>query len=127
MVSRNSIYPLPHDGAFSAHINGDHDHVSYYQKDQLGWIGEKSLFQRNALSKNPRFNISAKQDLPLPDSRIGAFEPPYIAIYIVCLGLLGFAGQQRELKRFLELTISAPGGMGYSDDGISWYIHKLWI
>ena len=25
MFSRNSIYPLLYDGAFSAHINGDHD------------------------------------------------------------------------------------------------------
>ena len=80
MVSRNSIYPLPRDGAFSAHVNGDHDHVSrykpYYQKDELDWIGEKSLLRRNAYPKRPRFNISAKQDLPLPDSRIDAFEPP---------------------------------------------------
>ena len=36
MLSGNSIYPLPRDGAFSAHISADHDHVSYYQKDQLG-------------------------------------------------------------------------------------------
>ena len=28
MFSRNSIYPLPREWAFSAHINGDHDHVS---------------------------------------------------------------------------------------------------
>ena len=27
MFSGNSIYPLPRDGALSAHINGDHDHV----------------------------------------------------------------------------------------------------
>ena len=26
-------------------------------------------------AKHPKFNISAKQDLPLHDSRIGAFEP----------------------------------------------------
>ena len=73
MVSRNSIYPLPRDGTFSAHINGDHNHVSryksYYQKDKLGWIGEKSLLRRNAQPKHPRYNISAKQDLPLPESR----------------------------------------------------------
>ena len=40
MFSRNSIHPLPYDGAFSAHTNGDHDHVSRYkfycQKDKLG-------------------------------------------------------------------------------------------
>ena len=39
MFSCNSIYPLPHDGAFSPHISGDHDDVSryksYYQKDKL--------------------------------------------------------------------------------------------
>ena len=40
MLSRKSIYPLPRDGAFFAHINGDHDHVStykhYYQKNN--WV-----------------------------------------------------------------------------------------
>ena len=40
MVSRNSIYSFPRDGAFFAHIKGDYDHVcrykSYYQKDKLG-------------------------------------------------------------------------------------------
>ena len=72
MVSRNSIYALPRDGTY--HINGDHDHVSryksYYQKDKLGE------------SKHPRFNISAKQDLLLPDSRIGAFQPPLFSTII---------------------------------------------
>ena len=33
----HSIYPLPRDGTFSAHINGEHDHdsrhKSYYQKE----------------------------------------------------------------------------------------------
>ena len=74
MVSRNSIYALPRDGTFSAHINGDHDHVSryksYYQKDKLG------------KPKHPRFNISAKQYLLLPDSRIGTFEPPLFSAII---------------------------------------------
>ena len=38
MLSRNSIYPLPCDGALSAHINGDHvsRYKSYYEKDKLG-------------------------------------------------------------------------------------------
>ena len=40
MFSGNSIYPLPRDGALSAHINGNHDHVSryksYYQKAPTG-------------------------------------------------------------------------------------------
>ena len=31
MVSCNSIYSLLRDGAFFAHINGDHDHVSRYK------------------------------------------------------------------------------------------------
>ena len=52
MFSRNSIYSLPHDGAFSAQINGDDDHISryksYYRKDKLGWIGKKILLRRHA-------------------------------------------------------------------------------
>ena len=40
MFSNNFVYPLPRDGAFSAHINVDHDHVSKYksycQNDKLG-------------------------------------------------------------------------------------------
>ena len=39
MFSRNSIYPPSRDGAFAAHINDDHNHVSryktYYQNDKL--------------------------------------------------------------------------------------------
>ena len=39
MFSGNPIYPLPRDGALSAHINGEDDHASrykpYYQKDKL--------------------------------------------------------------------------------------------
>ena len=52
MFSRNSIYPLPRDGTFSAHIKGDHDHVSRYksycQKEKLGLIGKKNLLRRYA-------------------------------------------------------------------------------
>ena len=52
MFSRNSIYLLHRDGAFSAHINGDHDQVSRYkshcQKDKLGQKGEKNLLRRYA-------------------------------------------------------------------------------
>ena len=40
MFSRNPMYPLLRGGAFSTHINGDHDHVSRYksycQKDKMG-------------------------------------------------------------------------------------------
>ena len=47
MFSRSSIYPLPRDGALSAHINDDYNHISRYksyQKYKLGWIGEKFSF-----------------------------------------------------------------------------------
>ena len=75
-----SIYPLPRDGAFSTRLNDDHDHVSsyksYYQKDKLGWIGGKILLQCYVWPKYPRFSNWSKQDLPFPDSQIGAFEPP---------------------------------------------------
>ena len=51
IFSRSSIYPLTRDGALSAHINSDHDHVyrykSYYQKNKVGWIGEKILLLRH--------------------------------------------------------------------------------
>ena len=47
MFPSNSLYPLPSDGALSAHVNGDQDHVSRYnsdyQKDKQGWIGKKIL------------------------------------------------------------------------------------
>ena len=80
MFSRNSIYPVSCDGALSAHINDNHDHVfrykSYYENDKLGCIGEKILLQHQAWPKPPRFSNCAKQDLPLPDSRIGAFKSP---------------------------------------------------
>ena len=52
MFSCNSIYPLPHDGALSTHINGDHDHVSrckfYYQKDKLDRVDKNILLRCNA-------------------------------------------------------------------------------
>ena len=52
MFPRNSIYPIPRDGALSVHITHDHDHVSryksYYQKDKLSWITEKIVFRRHA-------------------------------------------------------------------------------
>ena len=86
MFSRNSIYLLPRDGAFSTYINGSHECVSryksYYQKDILSWIGQKILLRCHAWPKHPRFNISVKQNLPFPDSRIGAFEPPLFSTII---------------------------------------------
>ena len=58
---------LPRDGALSTHINGDYDHVARYETN---W------------HKHPKFNIFVKQDLPLPDSRIGAFEQPLFSAII---------------------------------------------
>ena len=72
MFSRNSMYPLPHDWARSAHINGNHDRVSSNksdcQKDKLGWMGEKILLRCHAYHKHRRFNISAKQKISLSDT-----------------------------------------------------------
>ena len=39
-------------------------------------IGEKTLLRPHAKPKHPKFNISAKQNLPLPDNQIGTSEPP---------------------------------------------------
>ena len=51
MISLNSIDLLPRDGALSAYINLNHDHISryksHYQKDKLGRTGEKILFWRH--------------------------------------------------------------------------------
>ena len=72
MRSRNTLYPLP-QGVFSVHINGDRNHVSSYKSYSLM---ETTLNRRESLSFSamPSPNISdlakAKQDLPLPDSRI---------------------------------------------------------
>ena len=72
MRSRNTLYPLL-QGAFSVHINGDHNHVSSYKSYSLM---ETTLNRRESLSFSamPSPNISdlakAKQDLPLRDSRI---------------------------------------------------------
>ena len=86
MFSRNSVYPLSRDGTFSAHIYGDHDQVSsymsYYRKEKLGWIGKENALRRYAEPKHLRFDISAKQDLPLLDSQIGASEPPLFSVIL---------------------------------------------
>jgi len=93
------MYPLPHYctnpprpivGAFSVRISGDHNHVSRYKSNvcwQLGWIGEfysycYSIRTRYSFGAMPSLNIPGlvilitRLDLPLPDSLIGAFEPP---------------------------------------------------
>ena len=76
MRSRNPVYSLP-QGAFFVHINGDHNHVSRYKP--YSWM-ETGVNRREkfSFSDMPSPNIpdltKARQDLLLPDSRIGAFE-----------------------------------------------------
>ena len=71
MRSRNPVYPLP-QGAFSVHINGDHNHASRYKS--YSWM-----------------ETGARQDLPLPDSWIGALEPSlYGTIIHAALTLLAY-------------------------------------
>ena len=93
MRSRNPVYPLP-QGAFSVHINGDHNHVSRYKS--YSWM-ETGLNRRESFSFGamPSPNIpdltKARQDLPLPDSQIGALEPSlYSTIIHVALTLLAY-------------------------------------
>ena len=77
MRSRNLVCPLP-QGALSIHINGNHNHVSRYKS--YSWM-ETKLNRRESFSLGamPSPNIpglaKAKQEFPLLDSRIGAFEP----------------------------------------------------
>ena len=68
--SRNSIYPLSRDETFSGHIKVQVQVL--LSKRQTEQNRRENLLQRYAYTKHHRFNISAKQDLPLPDSRIGA-------------------------------------------------------
>ena len=71
MRSRNPIYPLPK--AFSVHINGGHDHVCRYKSYSL----ERNRVEYARWSKHSGPIIPIRQDLPLPDSRVGALEPRY--------------------------------------------------
>ena len=70
----HSIYPLPRDGTFSAHINGEHDHdsrhKSYYQKEV-----RKPSFGAMPNPNIPGLAIVLNNTLP-PDSLIPALEPP---------------------------------------------------
>ena len=76
MRSRNPVYSLL-QGAYSIHINDDHNHVSRYKF--YSWM-EIGLNRRESFSFGamPCPNISdlakARKDLPLLMSRIGAFE-----------------------------------------------------
>ena len=44
--------------------------------DNLDWIGENRSPSAQSLTQHPRLNNNVKRDLPLPDRRIGALEPP---------------------------------------------------
>ena len=77
MRSRNPVCPLP-QGAYSAHINGDHNHVSKYKSLFLNgnWLNRQESFSFGSMpSPNIKDLTKARQDLPLPDNRIGVLEP----------------------------------------------------
>ena len=88
---RNPLYSLL-QGAFSVHINSDHNHV--YRYKSYSWM-ETGLNRRESLSFGamPSQNIpdlaNARQDVPLPDSQIVFFEPSlYVTIIHTALTLL---------------------------------------
>ena len=78
--------PLPRNGALSTHINCDSDHAFMFQvlpsKKQNELNRSENSPSVHALPKHPRFNISTKQDLLLPDSRIRALEPPLFSAIV---------------------------------------------
>ena len=77
MLSRNAVHLLP-QGAFPVQIDGGHNHVSRYKsysRMETGLNRQESL-SFGALDSPKIQNLAkVRQDLPLPDSRIGAFEP----------------------------------------------------
>ena len=92
MRSRNRI-STPTRGFFRT-INGDHNHVprhksySWVETDLNRW---KSFSFRAMPSPNILDLSKARQDLPLPDSRIGAFEPSFYGMIIhAALNLLAY-------------------------------------
>ena len=93
MRSRNPVYPLP-QGAFSVHINGDHNHFFRYKSYSCMETGlnRRESFSFGAIpSPNIPDLTKARQDLPLPDNRIGALEPSlYRKIIHAALTLLAY-------------------------------------
>ena len=73
MRSRNPVNPLP-QGIFYVHINSDHNHVfrykSYFRMETR--LNKRQSFSFSAMPSpnNPDLR-KARQDLPLPSSRIG--------------------------------------------------------
>ena len=68
MRSRNPVYPLP-QGAFSVHINGDHNHVSRYKS--YSWM-------ETGLNRQESFSFGA---MPGPID-IDVYVHTYIYIYL---------------------------------------------
>ena len=75
MSSRNSIYPLPRNGALSARINGFQVQI-LLSKRQTGLNRPENPPRHHGQPKPPRLSNCAKRGLPLPDSQIGALETP---------------------------------------------------
>ena len=76
MRSHTPVYPLP-QRAFSVHINGDHNPVSryeFYSEMETGFNRPESFSFGAMPSPNISDLTKARQDLPLPDSQIGALE-----------------------------------------------------
>ena len=91
MHSSNQVCTLS-QGALLLHSNGDHNHVSRHKS--YSWM-ETGLNRRESFSFGvmPSSNIpdlaTARQDLSLTDSQIGAFEPSlYAAIIQAALTLV---------------------------------------
>ena len=108
MRSRNPVYPLP-QGAFSVHINGDHNHVSRYKS--YSWM-ETGLNRRESFSFGamPSPNIpdltKARQDLLFPDSWRGALEPSlYGTIIHAALTLLAYLNRICKKKIYIYVYI----------------------
>ena len=79
MRSLNPVYTLP-QGAIPVHINGDQNHF-LIPEWKLGWTGEK-VSPLALLGPNIPDLTKARQDLSLPDSPIGAFEPSLYGMII---------------------------------------------
>ena len=79
MRSRNPVYTLP-QGAFPVHINGNQNHF-LIPEWKLGWTGEK-VSPLVLLGPNIPDLTKARQDLSLPNSPIGAFEPSLYGMII---------------------------------------------
>ena len=97
MRSRNPVYPFL-QGAFSIQINGSHNDVSRYNSYfwmeiiEIAGLNREETFSFGAmLSPNIPNIAKARQDLPLPDSRRGTFEPSlYSAIAHAALTLIAY-------------------------------------